>query len=334
MLRQVLIRPVITGCGEIGIISCKKGYSLLSGFYNFANGKLKFFKLSSFMKKTSTLILFSLIIPFLTFKPMAQQIIENRFRNGVKKEIVQTAGRQQLGEFAPEFAHLNDDILFGEVWSRNDLLSLRDRSLVTITSLISQGITDSSLTFHLQEAKKNGITRTEAAEIITHIAFYAGWPKAWAAFRLAKEVWNDDIKGDDAKAAFQREMIFPIGEPNTAYARYFKGNSYLARISADQIPFANVSFEPGCRNNWHIHKASKGGGQMLVGVAGRGWYQEEGKPAQEILPGTVIHSPANDKHWHGAARDSWFAHLAFEVPGENTENVWLEPVSDAEYEKL
>ena len=286
------------------------------------------------MKKTSTLILFSLIIPFLTFKPMAQQIIENRFRNGVKKEIVQTAGRQQLGEFAPEFAHLNDDILFGEVWSRNDLLSLRDRSLVTITSLISQGITDSSLTFHLQEAKKNGITRTEAAEIITHIAFYAGWPKAWAAFRLAKEVWNDDIKGDDAKAAFQREMIFPIGEPNTAYARYFKGNSYLARISADQIPFANVSFEPGCRNNWHIHKASKGGGQMLVGVAGRGWYQEEGKAAQEILPGTVIHIPANVKHWHGAARDSWFAHLAFEVPGENTENVWLEPVSDAEYEKL
>ena len=188
------MRPVITGCGEIGIISCKKGYSLLSGFYNFANGKLKFFKLSSFMKKASTLILFSLIIPFLTFKPMAQQIIENRFRNGVKKEIVQTAGRQQLGEFAPEFAHLNDDILFGEVWSRNDLLSLRDRSLVTITSLISQGITDSSLTFHLQEAKKNGITRTEAAEIITHIAFYAGWPKAWAAFRLAKEVWNDDIK--------------------------------------------------------------------------------------------------------------------------------------------
>lgn len=140
------------------------------------------------MQKTSILILFSLIIPFLTFKPMAQQIIENRFRNGVKKEIVQTAGRQQLGEFAPEFAHLNDDILFGEVWSRNDLLSLRDRSLVTITSLISQGITDSSLTFHLQEAKKNGITRTEAAEIITHIAFYAGWPKAWAAFRLAKEV--------------------------------------------------------------------------------------------------------------------------------------------------
>lgn len=131
------------------------------------------------------------------------------------KKIVQTAGRTQLGEFAPEFAHLNDDILFGEVWSRNDLLSLRDRSLVTITSLISQGITDSSLKYHLQSAKNNGITRTEAAEIITHIAFYAGWPKAWAAFNLAKEVWNEDVKGEDSKAAFQREMIFPIGEPNT-----------------------------------------------------------------------------------------------------------------------
>ena len=246
-------------------------------------------------------------------------------------KIVQTAGRDALGEFAPEFAHLNDDILFGEVWSRNDLLSLRDRSLVTITSLISQGITDSSLTYHLQEAKKNGISRTEAAEIITHIAFYAGWPKAWGAFRLAKDVWSDDIKGDDAKAEFQRQMIFPIGEPNTAYEKYFIGNSYLAQISDSQIPFANVTFEPGCRNNWHIHKAKKGGGQMLVGVAGRGWYQEEGKPAVEILPGTVIHIPANVKHWHGAAKDSWFAHLAFGVPGEESENIWLEPVTDEQY---
>lgn len=251
-----------------------------------------------------------------------------------QKKIVQTAGRESLGEFAPEFAHLNDDILFGEVWSRNDILSLRDRSLVTMTSLIAQGITDTSLKYHLIEAKKNGITRVEAAEIITHIAFYAGWPKAWAAFRLAKEVWADDVTGDDAKAAFEREMFFPIGEPNTAYARYFIGNSYLAPVSASQVPFFNVTFEPGCRNNWHIHKADKGGGQMLVGVAGRGWYQEEGKPAQKILPGTVIHIPANVKHWHGAACDSWFAHLAFEVPGENTANVWLDPVTDEEYNLL
>ena len=274
----------------------------------------------TYMKKIA--IVFMLMLSALNSDIMAQQ------------KIIQTAGRYALGEFAPEFAHLNDDILFGEVWSRNDLLSLRDRSLVTITALISQGITDSSLLHHLQSAKNNGITRTEVAEIITHIAFYAGWPKAWAAFRLAKDVWADDVKGDDAKAAFQHEMIFPIGEPNTAYARYFTGNSWLAQISKEQIPFANVTFEPGCRNNWHIHKATSCGGQMLVGVAGRGWYQEEGKPAVEILPGTVINIPANVKHWHGAADDSWFAHLAFSVPGENAENIWLDPVTDEEYSRL
>ena len=91
-------------------------------------------------------------------------------------------------------------------------------------------------------------------QIITDIAFYAGWPKAWAAFRLAKDVWNDSVTATTDKEKFQKEMIFPIGDPNTAYAKYFKGNSYLARISSDQIPFPNVTFEPGCRNNWHIHQ--------------------------------------------------------------------------------
>lgn len=251
-----------------------------------------------------------------------------------QQKIIQTAGRDQLGDFAPEFARVNDDILFGEVWSRNDLLSLRDRSVVTVVSLMSQGLTDSSFMYHLQEAKKNGVTRTEIAEILTHAAFYAGWPKAWAAFRMAKEVWEEDTPGADAKAEFQRRMIFPIGEPNTAFAKYFTGNSYLAPVSTEQVTMYNVTFEPRCRNNWHIHKATKGGGQMLVGVAGRGWYQEEGKPAQEILPGTVIHIPANVKHWHGAASDGWFAHLAFEIPGEDTANVWLEPVTDEVYNLL
>lgn len=251
-----------------------------------------------------------------------------------QEKIKQTAGRDQLGAFAPKFAELNDDVLFGEVWSRTDLLGLRDRSLVTITSLISQGITDSSLTYLLQTARQNGITRVEIAEILTHIGFYAGWPKAWAAFRLATDVWAEETPEADARSAFQREMIFPVGEPNTAYARYFTGNSYLAPISREQVPVSNVTFEPGCRNNWHIHRAKSGGGQMLIGVAGRGWYQEEGKPAVAIFPGTVIHIPAGVKHWHGAAADSWFAHLAFEVPGEETSNEWLEPVTDDEYGKL
>lgn len=255
-----------------------------------------------------------------------------------QQKTVQTAGRDQLGEFAPEFAHLNDDILFGEVWNRNDLLSLRDRSLITMTALIAQGITDTSLTHHMENARRNGVTRTEAAEAITHIAFYAGWPKAWAAFRMAKDVWADDVTvspdsetGDAALEEFARTMIFPVGEPNTAYARYFSGRSFLAPLSADQVTFANVTFEPGCRNNWHIHHADEGGGQLLVGVAGRGWYQEEGKPAVVILPGTVVHIPAGAKHWHGADAGSWFAHLAFTVPGTGTSTEWLEPVTDSQY---
>jgi len=250
-------------------------------------------------------------------------------------KVKQTAGRQQLGSFAPKFAELNDDVLFGEVWSRTDKLGLRDRSMITITALVASGIADSSLKHHLQTAKQNGITRTEIAEALTQIGFYAGWPKAWAAFRMAKEVWNDaDEAAADDKARFQREMMFPIGAPNTAYAKYFIGQSYLAPLSSKQIPVSNVTFEPGCRNNWHIHHATAGGGQMLICVGGRGWYQEWGKPAQLLLPGDVVNIPAGVKHWHGATADSWFAHLAIAVPGEQTSNEWLEPVSDEEYSKL
>ena len=243
--------------------------------------------------------------------------------------VKQTAGRDTLGTFAPEFARLNDDILFGEVWSRESLLSLRDRSLVTVVSLMAQGLVDSSFRYHLETARKNGITRTEIAEILTHAAFYAGWPKAWAAFRMALEVWKDDAPAaETGREAHQKEMIFPIGAPNDAYAQYFSGQSYLAPISSSQVSIANVTFEPGCRNNWHIHHADQGGGQILIGVSGRGFYQEWGKEPVEILPGDVINIPTGVKHWHGAAPDSWFSHLAVEVPGVNTSNEWLEPVKD------
>ena len=249
--------------------------------------------------------------------------------------VKQTAGRDTLGTFAPEFARLNDDILFGEVWSRESLLSLRDRSLVTVVSLMAQGLVDSSFRYHLETARKNGITRTEIAEILTHAAFYAGWPKAWAAFRMSLEVWKDDAPAaETGREAHQKEMIFPIGDPNDAYAQYFSGQSYLAPISSSQVSIANVTFEPGCRNNWHIHQAQAGGGQILVCVAGRGWYQEWDKPARLLTPGDVVNFPAGVKHWHGAAQDSWFSHLAIEVPGTDARNEWQEPVSDAQYEAL
>ena len=130
------------------------------------------------------------------------------------------------------------------------------------------------------------------------------------------------------------ETVFPVGKPNDAYARYFIGQSYLNMLSLEQVVIGNVTFEPGCRNNWHIHHAEKGGGQILLVTAGRGWYQEEGKPARALQPGDVVNIPANVKHWHGAAADSWFAHLAVEVPGEGGSTEWCEPVTDEEYSKL
>ena len=160
-------------------------------------------------------------------------------------KIQQTAGRDALGEFAPEFARLNDDILFGEVWSRNNLLSLRDRSIVTVVALMSQGLTDSSFKYHLESAKKNGVTRTEIAEILTHAAFYAGWPKAWAAFRMAKEVWTDgnaDSVAAGSLEAYAQTIIFPVGKPNDAYAKYFIGQSYTAPVVTDGVPVVNVTF--------------------------------------------------------------------------------------------
>ena len=130
------------------------------------------------------------------------------------------------------------------------------------------------------------------------------------------------------------KQIFPKGGENTAYAQYFTGTSYLSILSKEQVFIGNVTFEPGCRNNWHIHKSTQGGGQILLVTAGRGWYQEWGKPSRALHPGDVVNIPANVKHWHGAARDSWFAHLAVEVPGEDTANEWLEAVSDEAYSKL
>ena len=270
--------------------------------------------------------------------------------------VKQTAGRTQLGTFAPKFAELNDDVLFGQVWSRTEPLSLRDRSLVTVVSLMAMGLTDSSLVYHLETAKRNGITRTQIAEVVTHAAFYVGWPKAWAVFRLAKEVWGTKDEGkatdsaveadaptgedgtpatkDDGRAAFEAESIFPIGAPNDAYAQHFDGQSYLATVSAEQVSVHNVTFEPGCRNHWHIHHATEGGGQLLLCLAGHGWYQEWGKPARALNPGDVVNIPANVKHWHGAAANSWFSHLAIAVAGTNTSTEWCEPVDPEAYAEL
>lgn len=136
--------------------------------------------------------------------------------------------------------------------------------------------------------------------------------------------------------SFDKLNVFGKGTENTAYAQYFVGTSYLNPLtSANAKPFiANVTFEPGCRNNWHIHHASENGGQLLLCVAGNGWYQEWGKPARSLNAGVVVEIPANVKHWHGAKKDSWFSHIAIEIPGENSSTEWLEPVSDEDYDNL
>lgn len=263
----------------------------------------------------------------------------------------QTAGRDNLGEFAPLFAHLNDDVLFGEVWDQQ-AIDIKTKCIITVTALMAQGITDSSLLHHLQNAKRNGVTRDEIAAVITHATMYSGWPKGWAVFRLAMQVWDqkDDAApaGDGSSATLGRaEQLksvgiapeaaaflstdFAVGQPNDAYARYFSGRSWLAPLGDSQLGAANVTFEPGCRNNWHVHHK---GGQVLICIAGRGWYQEWGKPAQALKPGDVVSIQPEVKHWHGAAADSWFQHIALAVPAEGASAEWIEPVDDSEYQKL
>ena len=149
----------------------------------------------------------------------------------MSEKIVQTAGHDALGEFAPDFAHFNDDILFGENWNNTDI-DLKTRSIITIVALMSQGMTDNSLKFHLMNAKNHGVSQKEIAAVITHTAFYAGWPHAWAVFRLAKEIWNEKCSELTDRDKYQNEIFFPIGEPNDAYAKYFVGQSYLALVSS------------------------------------------------------------------------------------------------------
>jgi len=251
----------------------------------------------------------------------------------MEEKIVQTAGRNQLGEFAPMFAHLNDDVLFGEVWNE-EAIDVKTRCIITVVSLMASGITDSSMTYHLQNAKAHGVTKEEIAAIITHATMYVGWPKGWAVFRLAKDVWNEKTPALTEKEKYQNTVFFPIGQPNDGFAQYFVGQSYLAPISATQVPIYNVTFEPGCRNNWHVHYADKAGGQMLICVGGRGYYQEWDKEPIEMKPGDCVNIPEGVKHWHGAAPDSWFSHLALEIPGENSGTEWLEPVMDEIYQTL
>ena len=212
-----------------------------------------------------------------------------------------------LFDFHPQLDEYLKTHLFGDIFAR-DTLDWRTREIVTIAALAARPETEPQMKAHIAIGKVNGVTDAQAAEIVRRVQLPrnpADLPRDWSPI--------------------------PVGEPNTAYAKYFIGNSYLHKLTLDQVPAFGVTFEPGCRNNWHIHHAKTGGGQMLIVTAGEGFYQEWGKPARRLKKGDTVNIPAHVKHWHGAAPNFWFQHIALEVPGTEQSNEWCEPVDDKAY---
>ena len=231
-------------------------------------------------------------------------------------------------QFAPQTDYYLKAHLFGDIFARNNL-SFAEREIVTVSAISALEGCEPQLVAHVSGARNMGVTDEQLHEIPTVLRQRVGEAEAnrcaQAVARVFAEPAHDTIQTVDFS-------VWPKGEPNTAYAKYFIGNSYLAPLDAEHGGPVNVTFEPGCRNNWHIHHKQV---QVLICVAGRGWYQEWGKPAIELVPGTVVAIPAEAKHWHGAARDSWMQHLTFHTHIEDgASNEWLEPVTDDIYNKL
>ncbi len=228
-------------------------------------------------------------------------------------------------DFAPATDYYLKAHLFGDIFARNNLTH-PERELVTVSALAGIEGVEPQLKSHINGARNMGLSDAEIHSIPGVLAECGQEASAYRAAKAIAEVYGEAFDGD-------MPLPFPKGEPNTGFAQYFIGDSYLAPLANGEgrLPVNNVTFEPGCRNNWHVHN---GGGQILICVSGRGWYQEEGKPAQALKPGDVVDIPAGVKHWHGAAADCWFQHIAIGVPSENGSTDWLEPVTDEEYGKL
>ena len=228
--------------------------------------------------------------------------------------------------FAPATDYYLKAHLFGDIFAR-DILSHAEREIVTVSALASMQGVEPQLKSHISGARNMGVGDAEIHEIPRVLAAKVGDVEAYRARKAIAEVYGEPF----AEGKPIENMMFPKGEPNTAFAQYFVGNSYLAPLLSEGLPMSNVTFEPRCRNNWHIHHKS---GQILICVGGEGWYQEWGKPAQRLRQGDVVNIPAEVKHWHGAAADSWFQHIAIAVPADGASNEWLEAVTDEEYDRL
>jgi alkylhydroperoxidase/carboxymuconolactone decarboxylase family protein YurZ/quercetin dioxygenase-like cupin family protein len=237
-----------------------------------------------------------------------------------------------LFDFVPAIDRFLKAHLFGDIFQR-DVLTWQDRELATVAALATIEGVNSQLQVHLVIGMHNGLTPEQLREFVnvlrarcgTNIADNAG-DVLDQVLKKSKEK-NMTQKHDDAA----KDGIFPRGNLNEKYSKYFTGTSYLNMLSTERVFIGNVTFEPGCRNFWHIHHK---GGQILLVTGGRGWYQESGKSARELHAGDVVNIPPETKHWHGAAKDSWFSHVAVEVPAEGASSEWLEPVSDEEYKQL
>ena len=229
------------------------------------------------------------------------------------------SGRPFDYDFAPAADYYLKAHLFGDIFARNNLTHAQ-RELVTVSALSALEGCGSQLKSHVNGARNMGLSDAEIRSIPAVLAARVGDIEAWRLRKAIAEVYGEEF----AEGRPVADPMFPKGEPNTAYAKYFVGNSYLAPLSTGKIPVSNVTFEPGCRNNWHIHH---GGIQVLICVGGDGWYQEWGKPARLLKPGDVVEIPEGVKHWHGATSDSWFQHVTFTVAGEGASNEWLEPVT-------
>lgn len=236
------------------------------------------------------------------------------------------SGKPFTYDFAPATDYYLKAHLFGDIFARNNLTHA-ERELVTVSALSGMQGVEPQLQSHVSGARNMGLKDDEIRSIPATLAARVGEVEAWRAAKAIAAVFGEPF--DEGKPVEQ--MMFPKGDFNSAYAKYFIGNSYLAPLSQGKVPVSNVTFEPRCRNNWHIHHK---GIQMLICVGGTGWYQEWGKDARMLKPGDVVEIPEGVKHWHGATKDSWFQHVTFTVAEEGASNEWLEPVTDEEYDKL
>ncbi len=237
--------------------------------------------------------------------PLKKDVDKNLIGEKTQTELCGSPVKGELFDFAPAIDDYLKEHLFGDIFARG-VLTNKEREIATVSALATIGNVQPQLNAHIQIAKNTGVTQEQADKII-----------------------------DIVKNA-QYRPTFALGNKNDAYAKYFIGQSYLNPLTLEQVPLFNVTFEPGCRNNWHIHHSGRDGkgGQILIVTDGRGYYQEWGKPARELKKGDVVNIPAGVKHWHGAAKDSWFSHIAVEVPSEGATNEWLEKVSAEDYNKL